>query len=68
MCDKKLSKLEANVEVRGSDRICNFVLITGVNDTADKLFIGVNNTGDKLSLVKPVIKPCLGFSSISWHW
>jgi hypothetical protein len=68
MCNKKLSKLEANVEVRGLDRICNFVLITGVNDMADKLFIGVNNTGDKLSLVKPVIKPCLGFSSIPWHW
>ncbi len=28
--------------------ICNFVFITGVEDTGIKLFIGVNNTTNKL--------------------
>jgi hypothetical protein len=36
-------------KIRGDIR--NFVFITGVNDTGDKLFTGATNTGEKLSLV-----------------
>jgi hypothetical protein len=43
------------------------MFITGVNDTADKLFTSVNDTGENLSLVSltPVINPCHGFSVIA---
>jgi hypothetical protein len=46
------------------------VFIADDNDNGDKLFTGVNNTGDKFSPLSfpPVIKPCLGFSSIPRHW
>ncbi len=50
--------------------IRNFVFIADDNDNGDKLFIGVTNTGDKFSPLSfpPVIKPCLGFSSIPRFW
>ncbi len=46
------------------DDILEWMFITGVNDTGDKLFTGVKNTADKFMLT-PAINPCHGFLVIA---
>jgi hypothetical protein len=59
----RISHLAISNFYKNSQRYCNFVFNSGVNDTGDKLFANVNDTSDKLLPVSltPVIETCSKF-------